>query len=317
MSLLKLLDKTLDGINIDIVDEMRMEENLSMWRELISRAQLELLELKRSVAQFFSFFGVLLPLSGSVSADEGNHISKGFQDASNQIDEMLQRLQTASTSLTSNMALLDSRRFIAEAQAVTKLTELAFFFIPLTFAASLFGMLVETFENRARLSTFVILGIAFTAFSYLFRLIIRCQWTRGLHQAYNESVKVYADSKRQPVRQRGSVPASLFLRWLGYEIGNVIRVFMRGCRRWLTETLPEKISASWQSTEFIIKTILMVGIVAAGPIAVIWTRPMDHSVQAIITTVILIVRSSRSFLFSHWKSCKSLRPIRPSVVNQS
>lgn len=176
LSLIKLLHDTLDHITVEILDEMKMEENLSLWRELITRAQLELPELRHSMVHFFSFFHLLDPGMDSASAraeqnSDGN-ISRGFQDVSQQIDQMLHRLSQASMSLTSNMALLDSRRSIAEAQAVTKLTELAFFFIPLTFAASLFGMQIEQFENRAPLSTFIALGVGFTALSYMVRLLI-------------------------------------------------------------------------------------------------------------------------------------------------
>ncbi|KAL3421140.1 hypothetical protein PVAG01_07585 [Phlyctema vagabunda] len=286
-SLLKLLDKTLDGIDAEIQDETKIEENLSTWRRLISRSQIELSDLRDSMGEFFSFFGVLFPINGPRSANEVNRISKDFREVANKIEGMLGRLRTSSTSLTSNMALLDSRRSIAEAQAVKKLTELAFFFIPLTFAASLFGMQVEPLEDPAPLSTFIILGVAFTASSYLVRLTIRSQWLRGLKVAYNASIKVYADSRRLPVRQKGSVPASLFLMWLGYEMSCAIRVFLAEGRRWLTETLPKSLSAMWDLTKFVIYIILMIGVIAAAPIAVLWTRKMAPGVQTIITIVIL------------------------------
>lgn len=291
LSLIKLLHKTLDGINVDILDEDKMEESLSLWRELITRAQLELPELRRSMINFFSFFHVLnLGVEPTTVESQDNlddDIPSGFKDISKQIDEMLRRLSTASSSLTSNMALLDSRRSIAEAQAVTKLTELAFFFIPLTFAASLFGMQIEQFENRAPLSTFVAIGIGFTALSYMVRLMIRSSWLHGLTQAYRASIKVYADTKQQPV-QRGSVPASLFLRWLGYEIRCAIAAFIIEVRDWFTKSLPRIFSVFWHYSEFIINTVLMVSIIAVGPLAVIWTRSMDHGIQVVITLVVLV-----------------------------
>lgn len=288
VSLIKLLHRALNEINAEILDEAKMEEHLSIWRELITRAQLELPELKRSIFQFFSYFKVLK--AGQERPDvvnEDNTIPKWYQELCQQIDETLQRLQTASSSLTSNMALLDSRRSIAEAQAVTKLTELAFFFIPLTFAASLFGMQIEQLENRAPLSTFVALGIAFITMSYLVRLIIRSSWLRGLQQAYFASIKVYADNKQRPVQQ-GHVPATLFLGWLGYETGNAIRAGIIGSRTFVTEYIPAKLAPSWNYAKFIVNTLLMVSVVATAPLAVLWTRDLKHGVQSIVTIVILV-----------------------------
>jgi hypothetical protein len=130
---------------------------------------------------------------------------------------MTQMLQRVSTALSSKMALLNSRRSIAEAQSVTKLTELAFFFIPLTFAATLFGMQIEPFEQRAPLYLFTILGVLLTAFSYIVRLTIRRRWLRGLMQAGRESIMSYADRNRQPV-QRAYIPNSLVLDWLWHTL---------------------------------------------------------------------------------------------------
>ena len=45
------------------------------------------------------------------------------------------------------MSLLESKRDIEEAEGVSRLTELAFFFIPTTFAASLFSMQVWELEE--------------------------------------------------------------------------------------------------------------------------------------------------------------------------
>ena len=63
-------------------------------------------------------------------------------------DRYVQALLDSITSLTDGMqqtvlsivSVLESRRAIEEANNIGKLTQLAFFFIPLTFVAGLFGM---------------------------------------------------------------------------------------------------------------------------------------------------------------------------------
>lgn len=281
-SLLKILHRTIDDMNSDILDDIKMEDRLALWRQLIIRAQNELPELKRSIKGFFSFFEEQ-DCAPPVNAEEKKNVLGELQELLKQIDDMRRKLSTASASLTSNMALLESKRSIAEAQSVTKLTELAFFFIPLTFAASIFGMQIEQFENRAPLSTFIILGIAFTVLSYLIRLVIRSMWMRHLKEACGESIKLYADRKRQPV-QRGSVPASLFVQWIGHELGLAIQIATSRSWEWTTA----KISAFFTSNGSFILSMFIVSVIVVGPVAVLWTRDMNHGTQAIITVVILV-----------------------------
>jgi Mg2+ and Co2+ transporter CorA len=45
--------------------------------------------------------------------------------------------------LMSTMSIVESQRAIAQAEVVSKLTQLAFFFIPLTFIGTLFGMNIK------------------------------------------------------------------------------------------------------------------------------------------------------------------------------
>jgi len=50
------------------------------------------------------------------------------------------RIETAFQALMSTLSILESQRAIAQAQSISKLTQLAFFFIPLSFIATVFGM---------------------------------------------------------------------------------------------------------------------------------------------------------------------------------
>ncbi|KAH6658960.1 hypothetical protein BKA67DRAFT_2412 [Truncatella angustata] len=56
------------------------------------------------------------------------------------LDSTKNRLDNFSQTLMATMSIIESQRGIREAESVGKLTELAFFFIPITFIASLFGM---------------------------------------------------------------------------------------------------------------------------------------------------------------------------------
>lgn len=74
------------------------------------------------------------------------------------------------TVLRSEIALLDSSRSIAEAQTVAKLTELAFAFIPLTFACSIFSMQVTELRNGV---PFLVTAEDLGMFAYVVRLVLQ------------------------------------------------------------------------------------------------------------------------------------------------
>ena len=71
------------------------------------------------------------------------------------------------------MALLDSSRSIAEARMVAKLTELAFAFIPLTFACSIFSMQVTELQNGVPFWTFLVTAVGMGMITYVVRLVLQ------------------------------------------------------------------------------------------------------------------------------------------------
>ena len=65
-------------------------------------------------------------------------------------ETMMADIYQTSAALASTMSIIESKRAIAEASAVTKLTELAFFFIPLSFSVGLFSMQVQVSQSAFR-----------------------------------------------------------------------------------------------------------------------------------------------------------------------
>ncbi len=56
------------------------------------------------------------------------------------VETLLRRLEGTYQVLTSTMSIIESEKAIQEAEEVSKLTNLAFFFIPLTLVTGVFGM---------------------------------------------------------------------------------------------------------------------------------------------------------------------------------
>jgi hypothetical protein len=57
--------------------------------------------------------------------------------------KMEQRVDRSFQAIMSSMSILESEKAIAQGVAITRLTELAFFFIPLSFAATFFSMQIK------------------------------------------------------------------------------------------------------------------------------------------------------------------------------
>ncbi|KAA8649325.1 uncharacterized protein ATNIH1004_005226 [Aspergillus tanneri] len=283
-TLLRVLNQILSDMELDILDDTKMEDRLALWRQLISKAERELLELKTSIMSFLAFSGITHPADTSPeTADNIPDIIRNVSDLFEEIHRMLARLRRASSSLTSNMGLLDSRRSIDEPRAVTRLTELVFIFIPLSFSSSVFGMQIEPFKDSAPLWNFFVVAITVTTFAYLMRLTIRSQWLGNLNQSVKLDVRRYAEQHSLPVQVR-SLSMLLLLQWFG----STLKRSIKATWAWIDRNGRKAGTELWKVVGFPISFILVIGIVAVAPIAVLWTRNMDRGVKGTVTLVIML-----------------------------
>ena len=63
-----------------------------------------------------------------------------FDNVAEGVENLARRAESTFHLMTSTMAIVESREAIAQAATISKLTTLAFVFIPLTYTASVFGM---------------------------------------------------------------------------------------------------------------------------------------------------------------------------------
>lgn len=283
LTLLRVLHHILEDMEVDVLDDTKMEGRLPLWRQLISQAQMELPELKSSTRGFLAFFGIVGPENTSSPTTQDPAIEKNVSHLFQEIDQMLARLRRASDSLTSNMGLLESRRSIDEAHAVTRLTELAFLFIPLSFSASIFGMQVEPFKDSAPLWKFFLVAIVVTMSAYLMRITMRSQWLDNVKRSVKLDVRRYAEQRNLPVQVR-TMSMLLLLQWVGSTL-------MASIRKTSTRTKDNARRAGirlWGVVRFPISFVLLIGVVALAPVTVLWTRNLDAGVQGTVTLVILL-----------------------------
>ncbi|KAK3629236.1 hypothetical protein LTR56_005112 [Elasticomyces elasticus] len=161
---LEALDSTLNEISQDSLDDYLMTRRLPEWRKLMSDFEIQVPAIGKSVHGFVDF------VFGAAKAPDKVQRIAGAID--NDVARAKLRLDEAYTALRADMQFTESRRSILEAQTVTKLTELAFLFIPLSFSASLFSIQVKELENGVPVWTFVVTAIAMALLSYGIRLLL-------------------------------------------------------------------------------------------------------------------------------------------------
>ncbi|SMQ48934.1 unnamed protein product [Zymoseptoria tritici ST99CH_3D7] len=158
------LEWALDEISQDSLDDYLMSRRVDGWRALMAEFEIEVPAIGRSLREFIDFVFLDDPLPKDVQII--------LNDVNADILRIKSRLDEAYTALRADMQFSESRRSIAEARSVTKLTELAFIFIPLSFTASLFSMSIHELQNGVPLWTFIVTSLGIALFAYAVRLVL-------------------------------------------------------------------------------------------------------------------------------------------------
>ena len=247
------VDLTLKRLRHLMLDDVLIQQKLVHWRTLLERFDAELQYISDTLVRFTDFISkpeFSRTLAGkNLNADSADAL---HQKCVAQISTMRQQCTKTHKSLMASMSIVESKRGIAEAESVTKLTELAFFYIPLTFSASIFSMQVKELNNsQLSLSTFFAVALLITGFSYGIRLFIR-----------SSAVKAFYHQCQQDVRDHGKISA-----------GSPIPTL--SLLSWL-----------WQSIGLLLLLICVMIAVFTAPIVILWTRHISSGFKVSVTVVL-------------------------------
>lgn len=156
---LQTLGHSLDAIDYSISDDARIVENLKrwryllgIWRPLVPRFRSELEESINNLIDTGIFFE-----EGPKRVDQLRGIFSEFLVTCTLLQE---RVERTSQALMSTLSIIESQNAIRQGHEIQKLTELAFVFVPMSFAATYFGMEVHVC-SRVSLSIRVVLTLGF------------------------------------------------------------------------------------------------------------------------------------------------------------
>jgi hypothetical protein len=249
---LRLMDGVLNKIGHEILDDTMLQEKLLPWRHLILQFDRELRQLGESLGRFTTFINSG-ETNGLDSTDNIAGVDQQLQNVLDKLSTLQKRTSVAYKSLMSNMSIFESKRGIAEAESVAKLTELAFLFIPLTFASSIFSMqIAELDASKPPLSIFLAVSFGLLSFSYGIRLIIRSRPFINLGQRYLKEVREAAN-----LTPGAPIPTFAFVAWFLRLVGirAIIALFF--------------------------SALLIV------PLATLWSRSMNGGFKAIISILVV------------------------------
>jgi hypothetical protein len=123
MSLRGTLHFSLDEIRLEgeTATEQAIQESLDHWRKFIALVEINLPRLEEDLEKFTRFaYPEKIPRRVRAIVDE----------VTIHIDNAIDQAATLESTLQADMSVIESRRGIAEAASVTKITELAFIFTP-------------------------------------------------------------------------------------------------------------------------------------------------------------------------------------------
>lgn len=242
------------------------EDQTQLWRYRLDQFRAYIVELEESLQQFVNFVHLVVeghPQQTAVSL-ETRPIEYLFSDARAQILLTDRRLDQTYSVLISKVQLMDSHRSIGEAETVTRLTEFAFLFIPLSFATSIFGM--QIVDESTPASTYIAVALGLTSVAYFLRFIIH--WTTRHRMILVQKI-------RMKITTHGELPTgshismTMIFSWLLYQIRRV-----------------------WKLA-FFFATVLVTVVI---PLPVIWTRELNTGIKIVMSCLLVLLPISLVFI---------------------
>ncbi|KAK6527686.1 hypothetical protein TWF694_004667 [Orbilia ellipsospora] len=206
---LSAIEITIDEIDREMSNQAKLQDSVIIWQKLLSdwrpvfshmRSNIRALglTLQHLGRQYETTIGDTIV---SQDLDEASTVQ---QEVLRTLAHVVERSDRAFQAIMSSMSIIESQHAIAEASSVGKLTELAFLFIPITFAATFYSMDIDNLNPT--LSKFFILAVILSFSAYASRLIIHSRARRKFMSKIRESIH----TSRGIPRGR-SIPTSYYI----------------------------------------------------------------------------------------------------------
>ena len=159
---LRSMSRSLDTIELELHNDETLQRTMPVWREQLGKWKNALFHQGRSIEQMTHNSAALNDgLEGSAAGGEvggastpnragvanSHHLERRMGRIGADVKNTYSRIESTFQALMSSITIVESERAIKEAESVSRLSQLAFFFIPLSLVATLFGMNVNVSER--------------------------------------------------------------------------------------------------------------------------------------------------------------------------
>ncbi|KAF2756302.1 hypothetical protein EJ05DRAFT_96595 [Pseudovirgaria hyperparasitica] len=269
---LRLVRSSIDTIRTSRQDQALVQENVWYWRELLNQYEDKIERMKGGLEELIRFIFVGAERSKADFASHKHYVPERTRDhveaTIQRLDEVGRMVAVAQDQLRVELQMIDSRRSIAEAESVSKLTELAFIFIPVTFAASLFSMQIKELGDGVPVWQFVLVAISFVMLAYIVRLSIRSE------SVVEFKKECFDQARRQAgLAENTPIPTRAMLKWALPRLFTTLRA----------------LSINLIRLSFILTAIFAAIAAILSPIITMWTRRMNPGFSAVITVILLLL----------------------------
>ena len=159
--------EALDFIDENMSDNDMLRNNLDDWRSLFGQCKKILSNDISALAYTTEALGPpIYPKSDQIGAMRSSMsrlqrtdstfrppVQADFDRLRLETKDLTERAVLTFQAMTATMSMVESQKSIAQAETISKLTELAFFFIPLTLTSSIFGMNIPVSRHHWSLPT--------------------------------------------------------------------------------------------------------------------------------------------------------------------
>ncbi|KAK6350260.1 hypothetical protein TWF696_006495 [Orbilia brochopaga] len=210
---LTALDAAVDDIDRTMSNTGELQQKISHWASSLSGYRAILSDMHHSIQNTRDYVDSMqasLRKSGVAGHPNPAHEEVAsalsiLQKISEFRKHVARRSNQTFQALMSSMSILESQKAIAEASSVGKLTELAFVFIPVSFAATFFSMQIEALKPTV--GKFFLLASLLLLASYSARVFIRSRLQTSLKDSLKE--QIYSKGIVPPHEE---IPASAYVK---------------------------------------------------------------------------------------------------------
>ncbi|KAK5651617.1 hypothetical protein OQA88_11890 [Cercophora sp. LCS_1] len=201
MTLSNIVDNRLQEIRLASQGGSQLEASIAPWRRTLMQVQLRLPILRKTMGDLTRTrpSNLKFPKASSNFRLLVNRVHQRITAVAKQAEEI-------DAALRAELSILESRKQLLESSNISRLTELAFVFIPLTFVASTFSMQVQELHLGPPLKTFFLAAFVAVFSTYAVRFFFN---SRAFRKASRKTER--AARKHGQVQEGQAVPTGVYL----------------------------------------------------------------------------------------------------------